>query len=110
MKHVLGVLKTISGNDQVKVAIVAAAGIEVILSAMNQHALSAPITEMGCAALASLALRNPEHSDKIIGASGADTILKVMQIHADIALVQVRTLFLHNVATLNVMCKDFYNF
>ena len=91
MKQVLGVLKTISGNDQVKVAIVEASGIELILSAMNQHARSAPIAEMGCAALTSLALRNPDHSNRIMAASGAETVVKAMQIHGDQASVQVST-------------------
>lgn len=88
----LGVLKTISGNDQVKVAIVEASGIELILSAMNQHARSAPIAEMGCAALTSLALRNPGHSNRIMVASGAETVVKAMQIHGDQASVQVNTI------------------
>ena len=92
MKQVLGVLKTISGNDQVKVAIVEASGIELILSAMNQHARSAPIAEMGCAALTSLALRNPGHSNRIMVASGAETVVKAMQIHGDQASVQVNTI------------------
>ena len=94
IKQVLGVLKTIAGNDKVKIAIVEADGIDLILFAMNKHARSAAISEMGCAALTTLALRNPEHSNKIMSTGGAEVIVKAMQIHKDKASVQVNILAL----------------
>ena len=37
MKQALGVLIALAGNDEIKIALVAEGGIELVLSAMTQH-------------------------------------------------------------------------
>ena len=37
MKQALGVLTALAGNDEIKVAIVRAGGVELVISAMTQH-------------------------------------------------------------------------
>lgn len=49
MKQVLGALKAIAGNDDVKDAAVNAGGAELIVMAMNRHSANAqvcPLTEL----------------------------------------------------------------
>lgn len=82
-KHVLGLIKTIAGNDDVKRAVAKAQGLELILAAMTRHARHAGIAQMGCDALATVCLRHPDHCRMVMELNGAEVIVKAMQIHHD---------------------------
>lgn len=87
------VLKSVAGNDDVKIAIVQADGAERILAALNRHQMQARIGEYGCAAIATIVLRNEANCDRVMAADGAEIILKVMQLHPGDAKVQVNAMF-----------------
>lgn len=82
-------MKTLAGNDQVKRVIVESDGVELILAAMTRQAKSAPIQEMGCAAIATVSLRNPIHCQRVMECNGPETILKALQLHPKETMVQV---------------------
>ncbi|ELU02618.1 hypothetical protein CAPTEDRAFT_184330 [Capitella teleta] len=88
VKQILGVLKAISGNDQVKVAIVAQNGAPLIVTATDKHIKQASVAEMSCSAVASIVLRNPAHCKVFMECQVADVIVKAMQLHADKSGVQ----------------------
>lgn len=88
-KQVLCVMKAVAGNDDVKVAICKAGGIELILNAVSKHQRSAVVCETGCAALATLALRQLEHGQRIMDSNGPEVIVKAMQLHPTEAGLQV---------------------
>ena len=88
-KQVLGVLKAVAGNDEVKTAIAEAGGIELIIAAMNKHIKQAKVCETGSAALSAIILRKPEHCAKLMECEGTSVILRAMQLHMDDASVQV---------------------
>ena len=88
-KQVISVLKAIAGNDDVKVAIATAGGIELILMAMSKHQRNAGICEIACAAIATIVLRQPTHCARVMQGGGADVILKTMQLHPEAPMVQV---------------------
>ena len=83
------VLKSLAGNDEVKRAIVSVGAIEYIVEGMNRHALNAGIADGGCGALAAFALRVPENCHRIVTAGGTESIIKAMQLHPTLPLVQV---------------------
>jgi ATP sulfurylase len=85
----LGVLKAVSGNDDVKVAIVNNNGAPLIITATSKHIQQASVVETSCSAVASIVLRNPAHCKVFMEAEVADVIVKGMQIHADKMGVQV---------------------
>ena len=89
MKQAMIVLKSLAGNDEVKRAIVTSGAIEYIVEGMTRHARHVGIAEGGCAALATFALRVPENCERIVAAGGSEAVVKAMQIHVDIAAVQV---------------------
>ena len=55
---------------------------------------------MGCGALATLALRNPDHCEMIVKHNGPEVVAKVMQLHSTKEKVQVR---LPNVQPMNYL-------
>ncbi|EDV26595.1 Armadillo repeat-containing protein 6 [Trichoplax sp. H2] len=81
-------LRAISGNDDVKIAIVNSSCVSLIIAAMDRHPKHMHIAEQACAVFASLALRHPQHCAEIISCGGADFILKAMKIHEDVESVQ----------------------
>ncbi|XP_007897009.1 armadillo repeat-containing protein 6 [Callorhinchus milii] len=88
VRQVLGVLRNIAGNDEVKDAIVSAGGTDLIVLAMNQHLGSPQVCEQGCAALAMFALRKPENAKVIMEGGGALVALQAMKAHAGDVSVQ----------------------
>ncbi|XP_048198571.1 armadillo repeat-containing protein 6 isoform X2 [Perognathus longimembris pacificus] len=88
VKQVLGTLRAIAGNDDVKDAIVRAGGPECIMAAMTRHLASPQVCEQSCAALCVLALRKPENSHIIMEHGGALAVLQAMQAHPQEAGVQ----------------------
>ena len=82
-------VKAVAGNDIVKVSFARAGGLERVLSTMSRHLYDAAIVEMGCAAIGSVVLRQPEHSNIVMANQGADIIVKGMQIHKMVFGVQV---------------------
>ena len=83
------VLKALAGNDEVKRVVVESGGVELILAAMSKHAKSPVIQELGCAAIATISLRNPTHCLRVMTNNGPEVILKSMQLHPDEMAVQV---------------------
>lgn len=96
-------LRAISGNDDVKAAIVNAGCISLIITAMDRHPKHVHIAEQSCAVFASLALRHPQHCADIVASGGADFILKAMKIHEDVENVQVK-----DNTKLQICYIDFY--
>ena len=84
------VLQAIAGNDTVKVAIVKSGGAHMILDAMTKHVKNASICEAGCAALTTIVLRNPDHCKVVMEAQGAEILTKVLTLHPDKKMLQVR--------------------
>jgi len=80
-KHVLGLIKTIAGNDDVKIAVAKRGGIELILAAMSKHARHAGIADSGCGAVAQVCLRQPSHCTRAAQADAPEIISKAMMIH-----------------------------
>ena len=72
-----------------KVAVAKAGGLELVLAAMSKHGKHAGIAEMGCGAVASVCLRQPDHCRRVMDAGGAEVIVKAMQIHVGVEGVQV---------------------
>ena len=89
-KQVCTLLRAIAGNDDVKTSIVDAGGLGLIVAAMTTHAKQPTVAEQGCAALGSIALRSPPNCSAIVAAGGVEAIVKAMQIHPDVAGVQVK--------------------
>uniref|UniRef100_A0A8C8YH29 Armadillo repeat-containing protein 6 n=1 Tax=Prolemur simus TaxID=1328070 RepID=A0A8C8YH29_PROSS len=88
VKQVLGALRAIAGNDDVKDAIIHAGGTESIVATMTQHLASPQVCEQSCAALCVLALRKPENSRVIMEGGGALAALRAMKVHPQEAGVQ----------------------
>ena len=89
VKQALGLIKALSGNDEVKVAVVANGGIELILAAMTKHQANPSVAELGCGNIAKIVLRNPPHCSKVIECQGHQVILQAMKIHIKEESVQV---------------------
>ncbi|XP_059418702.1 armadillo repeat-containing protein 6-like [Carassius carassius] len=94
VKQVLGALKAIAGNDDVKDAIVNGGGAELIVMAMNRHMTSAQVCEQGCAALCVLALRKPNNCKVIVECGGALASVQAMKNHPDKVNVQTQSCML----------------
>ncbi|XP_061414315.1 armadillo repeat-containing protein 6 [Lethenteron reissneri] len=88
VKNVLSTLRAIAANDDVKEAVVAAGGTNVIVMAMNHHLGNPQLCEQACAALSVLALRNTQNCSAIIECGGALAILQAMKNHPKEANVQ----------------------
>ena len=89
MIDALKVLKALAGNDKVKVEIVRAGGITWILTAITKHQKQPIVCEIGCACIAALALRNPEHCKLTMQNNGAEVLVKPLSIHSEHAGAQV---------------------
>ena len=63
--------------------------MNLILIAMKTHEKLPFVAEQGCAALASISLRNPDNCTAIVAAGGPEVILKAMQLHSNVVNVQV---------------------
>jgi len=83
------VVKALAGSDRVKVEVVHAGGVEMVFDAMRQHQRNAAVCEAGCAAIAALVLRFPDHCDAVIGAGGPEVICTTLELHQSSAAVQV---------------------
>lgn len=84
----LKVMKAIAGNDKVKQAIVKNDGAELILTAITKHPKHPAICEVGCAAIATIVLRNPEHCRIVMEAGGAEVLVKTLILHPSNGAVQ----------------------
>ena len=76
-----------SVNDDNKVKISAAGGVEAVLAAMVTHKGSAVVQEQACCALRNLAV-NDDNKVKIAAAGGVEAILAAMMTHKGSAVVQ----------------------
>eukprot|EP00961_Rhodomonas_salina_P253146 3420991-Rhodomonas_salina.1 len=76
-----------SVDDEIKVRIRAAGGIEAVISGMKQHADSEGVQERGCAALRNLA-DNGENKVRIRAAGGVEVVTVAMQKHPSHSEVQ----------------------
>ncbi|KAJ8304981.1 hypothetical protein KUTeg_018564 [Tegillarca granosa] len=88
VRQALDVIQRLSGNDQVKVAVVKAGGIELILLAMTKHQANSQVSELGCAAITTIILRNPDHCTKVMQNGGHQAIVQAMKIHKNEENVQ----------------------
>ena len=103
VKQALSLVKALSGNDEVKVAVVTKGGMELILAAMTKHQANATIAELGCGNIGKIVLRNPTHCARVIDCQGHQVILQAMKIHIKDENVQVYMLiYLH-------ILLNFYN-
>lgn len=89
VKQLLGVIKAVAGNDNVKVAIAKENGFELILGAMSKHMSQEKVCELGCAAIAAIILRQPKHCQRVMDANGAAVIIQAMNVHKKSDGVQV---------------------
>ena len=106
-KQVLSLLKAIAGNDDVKVAIVKAGGVEHILAVMTKHQKISSVCNNGCAALGAVALRNPDHCTKMVEMGSAVTITTAMKLHPQFQNVQVyyyQKNIIHLLSAMNSTC------
>ncbi|XP_078280368.1 armadillo repeat-containing protein 6 [Rhinoraja longicauda] len=102
VKQVLGALRAIAGNDEVKDAIVNTGGTDLIVLAMNRHMGSPQVCEMGCAALGMFALRKPENCRVIMEDGGALLALQAMKSHPSELNVQKQAcMLLRNLVARN---------
>ncbi|XP_030631449.1 armadillo repeat-containing protein 6 isoform X2 [Chanos chanos] len=100
VKQVLGALRAIAGNDDVKDAIVNTGGTELIIMAMNRHMGNAQICEQGCAALCVLALRKPNNCKVIMENGGALAALQAMKTHpAEVNVQKQSCMLLRNLVS-----------
>ncbi|KAL3866309.1 hypothetical protein ACJMK2_043616 [Sinanodonta woodiana] len=83
VRQALFVLKALAGNDDIKDAIVKAGGMELILFALMQHHSHSSVAEIGCATVAMLTLRKPDHCVRVMENSGHEVIMQAMKIHID---------------------------
>ncbi|NWS03217.1 ARMC6 protein, partial [Motacilla alba] len=88
VKQVLGAIRAVAGNDDVKDAIVDAGATELIVLAISQHLGNPQICEQGCAALGVLALRKPDNCGVIVEGGGAAAALRAMKAHPREVAVQ----------------------
>uniref|UniRef100_A0A8C7ZS01 Armadillo repeat containing 6 n=1 Tax=Oryzias sinensis TaxID=183150 RepID=A0A8C7ZS01_9TELE len=80
-RQVLSAMRAIAGNDDVKDAVVAAGGVQLIVIVMNKHARNPAVCEQGCACLSVLALRKPKNCTVIMEDGGALAALQAMKDH-----------------------------
>jgi hypothetical protein len=87
-----------------KSTIVAAGGIDVVMSAMRRHRARVDVQALGCGALCSFALAEGSfRNSDVIGAAGAvDVVTAAMALHPDSAAVQR-----HGCAALRVMLERY---
>ncbi|XP_036255161.1 armadillo repeat-containing protein 6 isoform X1 [Molothrus aeneus] len=88
VRQVLGAIRAVAGNDDVKDAIVEAGATELIVLAISHHLGQPQICEQGCAALCMLALRKPENCSVIMEGGGALAALQAMRAHPREVAVQ----------------------
>lgn len=88
VRSCLSLVKVMSRNDDVKVAIVNSELLDQVLDTLNRHSGSAPICEATFALIASLSLRNTTHCDIMMKKKAAPLIVYAMQVHPDHAGVQ----------------------
>ncbi|XP_014665235.1 PREDICTED: armadillo repeat-containing protein 6-like [Priapulus caudatus] len=81
VKQAVNLIKAASGNDNVKDEVVKTGGVSLLLQVPNSHGGSTQLCECVCAALATLALRNPDHADLIVRAGGAEVVVQCMKNH-----------------------------
>ncbi|XP_020385004.1 armadillo repeat-containing protein 6 isoform X1 [Rhincodon typus] len=102
VKQVLGALRAIAGNDEVKDAIINAGGTDLIVLAMNRHLGTPQICEQGCAALGMFALRKPENCRVIMEGGGALIALQAMKAHpAEVNVQKQACMLLRNLVARN---------
>jgi hypothetical protein len=89
VKQLLGVIKAVAGNDNVKGTILRENGAELIVGAMSKHMSRATVCELACAAIAMIILRQPEYCQRVMDANGAEVIVQAMNVHKDSSGVQV---------------------
>ena len=78
----LVLLKVLAGNDQVKTEVGRAGGLQLIKEAVTQFLPRASTAEAGCAALASVCLRQPENCTNLVTlCEGAALITSCMRQH-----------------------------
>ncbi|KAK2822303.1 hypothetical protein Q5P01_022368 [Channa striata] len=88
VRQVLSAIRAVSGNDDVKDAVVNAGGVQLIVIAMNRHMTNATVCEQGCACLSVLALRKPNNCKAIMENGGALAAVQAMKAHTDAVNVQ----------------------
>ncbi|XP_052797041.1 armadillo repeat-containing protein 6-like [Mya arenaria] len=87
-RQALTVLKALAGNDDIKIAIVKAGGVQLVLAAMTQHQGNAQICAAGCLAIATFLLRQPDNCSIVVENNGHHVILQAMKVHPTDATVQ----------------------
>nr|XP_040026277.1 armadillo repeat-containing protein 6 [Gasterosteus aculeatus aculeatus] len=88
VRQVLSAIRAVSGNDDVKDAVVNSGGVQLIVIAMNRHMNNPAVCEHGCACLSVLALRKPENCKVIMENGGALAAVQAMKTHTDSVNVQ----------------------
>ncbi|XP_061587079.1 armadillo repeat-containing protein 6 [Cololabis saira] len=88
VRQVVSAIRAIAGNDDVKDAVVAAGGVELIVIAMNRHMSNPAVCEQACACLSVLALRKPNNCKVIMENGAALTAVQAMNTHSNSVNVQ----------------------
>nr|XP_002125662.1 armadillo repeat-containing protein 6 isoform X1 [Ciona intestinalis] len=88
VRHCITLIKSISGNDDVKVAVVKSGGAELLIQVLGKHNSNAQICESCLAAITTLSLRNPSHCDVIMAKNTAPLMVQAMKLHSEHAGVQ----------------------
>lgn len=85
----LKVLKAVAGNDKVKMQITRAGGLALILAAITKHQKHPIVCEIGCACIAAIVLRNPDHCQNAMENHAAEVLIRTLTVHPDHAGAQV---------------------
>ncbi|CAD5114943.1 DgyrCDS3976 [Dimorphilus gyrociliatus] len=87
LKSKISLIKAVSGNDDAKIEIAKQQGIEIIMTVLNRYMKNAPIAEIACSTLASVVLRQPNHSNIVMENGGAELITRVIAVHIENTIV-----------------------
>lgn len=74
-------LSQLAGSDANKEAIVRSGGLEKIFQLMKCYPEETSVLQEGCAAIAMLTLRSPQHVTKAVEAGALDVVAEVMEAH-----------------------------
>ncbi|CAL9688810.1 unnamed protein product [Knipowitschia caucasica] len=100
VRQVLSAIRAIAGNDDVKDAVAAAGGVQLIVIVMNKHITNASVCEQGCACLSVLALRKPNNCKVIMEEGGTMAAVQAMKTHPNAVNVQKQAcMLLRNVVS-----------
>ncbi|XP_068605260.1 armadillo repeat-containing protein 6 [Brachionichthys hirsutus] len=107
VRQVLGAIRAVAGNDDVKDAAVHVGGVQLIVIAMNRHVNNSAVCEQGCACLSVLALRKPDNCKVVMENGGALAAIQSMKAHTEAVNVQKQAcMLLRNLVSRTQSCSQ----